>query len=58
VYTKAIMDAVREQNDGGAPTVSVSLSPEYMVHAQSIARARIVEAGFRLAIAIDLAIEQ
>jgi hypothetical protein len=57
VYTKAIMDAVREQNDGGGPTVSVSLSPEYMAHAQSIARVRIVEAGFRLAKAIDLVLE-
>jgi hypothetical protein len=53
VYTKAIMDVVRVRDDDGGSTISVSLTPEYKTNAGSIARKRAVEAGFRLAKAIE-----
>jgi hypothetical protein len=53
VYTEAITDVVREQDDNLGSTVSVNLTPEYEAKAEAVARARIVQAGFRLAKAIE-----
>jgi hypothetical protein len=55
VYTEAITDVVREQDDGES-TVSVSLTPEYKTSAEAVARGRAVQAGFRLAQAIEKAV--
>jgi hypothetical protein len=53
VYTKAITDVVLERDDDGGSSISVRLPQEYMTNAGSIARERAVEAGFRLAKAIE-----
>jgi S1/P1 Nuclease len=53
VYTKEIFDVVRERDDDSESTIRVSLTPEYKSSAESIATQRIVEAGFRLARAIE-----
>jgi hypothetical protein len=58
VYTKAITDVVLERDDDGGSSISVRLPQEYMTNAGSIARERAVEAGFRLAKAIEETISE